>query len=294
VAERLDARGGLRAAEDLVLVLRRSSGNFVGDVEELRAALVEVCKPLDAAGAAQVVEALIAAVRDPKTSVLVRALFADALAALAGRLTPAQAASLESGLVDSLVADLADANSRKFRGLLGRALAAASGRPGATGAARAAEALTAAIRDPQTPPEALKPLAAALAAVIGQLPPKEGSSHANQAVDLLDSLWRARTAPMDRVYLAVALAVVWPSLGPADAPARAKKAAADLEDAFRDSIAPPTRIYGLGMALAAVYNHLDPAERSRRANAVVDSLVAARRKPRNDFLTTSQFNFFND
>jgi hypothetical protein len=297
VAERLDAAGGLRAAEELVLLLRRSedldvmlprTGIVETEIEKLRGALVEVCKPLDAAGAAQVAEAMVAAVRDPKTSVLVRVLLADGLASLAGRLTPAQAASLESGLVDSLRADLADAKSRQFRGLLGRALAAACGRPGATGAARAAEALTAAIRDPQTPTEALKPLAAALAVVIGHLPPREASTHAKEAVDVLDSLWRARTASMDRAYLAVAVAAVWPSLGPADAAARAKQAVADLEDAFRDSMAAPTKIYRLGMALAAVYNHLDPAERSVHVNAAVDTLVAARRRPRNDSLTTLQ------
>jgi hypothetical protein len=285
VAERLDVSGGLRAAEGLVLVLRRSSGNLVMGVDELRAALVAVCKPLDAAVAAQVAGTLVAAVRDPKTKALVRTLFADALAALSGRLALDQAASLESGLVDSLVADLADAKSRQFRGLQGRALAAACGRPGA---ARATEALTAALLDPQTPAEALKPLAAALAVVIGQLPPREATSYAKEAVDLLDSLWRTKTSSMDRAHLAVALAALWPSLDPADAAARAKRAAADLEDAFRDSIAAPTKIYRLGMALPEVYNHLDPAERSRRANAVVDTLVAARRRPRNDSLTTLQ------
>src|SRR5262249_40266957 len=65
VAERLDAPEGLRAAEDLVLVLRRSSGTIVVDIEELRAALVAVCRRPDAAGAARVAEAIVAAVRDP-------------------------------------------------------------------------------------------------------------------------------------------------------------------------------------------------------------------------------------
>jgi hypothetical protein len=293
VAERLDASGGLRAAEELVLVLRRSKDPVVvlssmaysEGTERLRRALVGVCKPLDAAGAAQVAEAMDAAVRDPETSLSARVLFAGGLAALAGRLTPAQAASLESGLVDSLCADLANAKSRQFRGVLGPALAAAGGRPGATGAARAAEALTAALRDPQTPAEALKPVAAALAVVIGQLPPKEATFRAKLAVDELDSLWRARTGSMDRAQLAVALAAVWPSLGPADAATRAKGAAAELEDAFRDSVA-STKVFGLGMGLAALYNFLDPAERSRRANAVLNTLVAALRSPRNDSWTT--------
>jgi hypothetical protein len=288
VAEHLDAPGGRRAAEDLVLVLRRSSGNIVVDIEELRAALVAVCRRLDAAGAARVTEAMVAAVRDPKTAVLVRTLFADALAVLAGRLTQDQAASLERALVDAFREDLAAAKSRQFSGFLGQALATAGGRRGATGAARAAEALTAAIRDPQTPLTTLEPLAAALAVVSGQLPPKEASSHVNQAVDALDSLWVARREPSDRASLAEALAAVWTGLGPTAAAARAKRAAADLEAALRDSKTAPDKIGGLAIALSAVYNHLDPAERSGRANALADTLVAALRKPKYDPWATSR------
>jgi hypothetical protein len=287
VAERLDAAGGLRAAEGLVLVLRKS-GNILVFREQLRAALVAVCRRLDAAGAARVAKAMVAAARDPKTSALVRTVFADALAALAGRLTPDQAASLESALVDSLRADLADAKSRQFRGFLGQALAAACGRPGATAAARATEALAAAIRDPQTPLTTLKPLAAALAVVSSQLPSKEASSHANKAVDVLDSLWVAKTAPLDRASLAEALAAVWTRLGRTVVAARARRAAAHLEGALRDSKAAPNKIGGLARALSAVFNHLDPAERSARANAVAYTLVAALRKPKNDPWTISQ------
>jgi hypothetical protein len=281
VAERLDAPGGLQAAEDLVLVLRKAD-NISMAKEALRAALVAVCRPLDAAGAARVAEAVIAAVRDPKTSALVRTLFADALAALAGRLTPDQAASLESALVDSFVADLADATFQDFRGALGQALATACGRPGATGAARAAEALAAAIRDPQTPLTTLKPLAAALAVVSGQLPTREASSLATEVVDVLDSLWGAKTAPPDRASVAEALAAVWTRLSPTDASARARRAAGDLEDAPGESKAAPLTIADHGRALAAVYDHLGPAERSARANAVADTLVAALRRPKND------------
>jgi hypothetical protein len=287
VAERLDAPGGLRAAEGLVLVLRRA-GNILVFVDRLRAALVAVCRRLDATGAGRVAEAMAAAVRDPKTSLLVRALCADALAALAGRLTPAQAASLESALVDALLAGLADAKSLGFRGHVGQALAMACGRPGATGAARAAKGLAAAIRDPQTPLATLKPLAAALAAVSGQLPPKDASSHANQTIDVLDSRWGPKKTPPDRAILAEALAAVWTRLGPTAAAARAKRAAADLEAALRDSKTAPNQIGGLAIALSAVYNHLDPAARSARASAVANALVAALRRPKNDPWTTSQ------
>jgi hypothetical protein len=288
VAERLDAPGGLRAAEGLVLVLRRSSGNFVVDIEELRAALVAVCRRLDADGAARMAEAVVAAARDPKTPALARALFADALAALAGRLAPDQAASLENVLVDALLTDLADAKLLNSRGVLGQALAAASGRPGATGAVRAAEALVAAIRDPKTLPVTLKPLAAALAAVVGQLPPEEASSHVKQAVDALDSLWAAKAASADRAPVAEALAAVWTRLDPADAAARAKRAAADLEGALQDPKAAPNQVYGPAIALSAVDDHLDPTERDARASAAADALVAALRKPKTNWFTVFQ------
>jgi hypothetical protein len=271
----------MEATENLVLVLRKA-GNITMAKEELRAALVAVCRRLDAAGAARVAEGMAAATRDPKTSVPVRTLFADAHAVLAGRLTPDQAASLESALVDSLLADLADAKSRDFRGLLGQALTKACGRPGATGAACAAAAVAAAIRDPQTPLTTLKPLAAALALVSGQLAPKEASSHAKQAVDVLDALWVAKAAPLDRASVAEALAAVWTRLDTADAAARAKRAAADLEDALRHSKDAPDELYRLAEALTAVYNHFGPDERSGRASAIADALVTALRKPRDD------------
>src|SRR5262249_56721185 len=102
--------GALRAAEELILVLRKS-GPIVLGTELLRTALAAVCRRLDAAGAARVSGAIVAAVRDPKTSAEVRTLFAAALVAIAGQLDPASAASLEGAFVDSLVADLADVNS---------------------------------------------------------------------------------------------------------------------------------------------------------------------------------------
>jgi hypothetical protein len=287
VAERLDAEGGLRVAEGLVLLLRKT-GDIATAMEGLRAALVSACRRLDADGAARVSETIVAAVRDPQTSVRVRTLFAHALVVLGGQLDPAKAASLEGALVDSLVANLADARSLEARGLLGQALASVCGRPGAKSAARAAEALAAAIRDPQTPLALLKPLAEALAAVGGQLTPVEASSHANQAVEVLDSLWVARTGPLDRAPLAEALAAVWTRLGPDEAGAHARRVAADLEDAFGAAKAAPNELYRLAEALAAVYGHLDPAERGPRANAVADALVAALRRPRNDLATVLQ------
>jgi tRNA A-37 threonylcarbamoyl transferase component Bud32 len=281
VVERLDAAGATEATRNLVLVLRKAA-NIEKAREELRAALVVVCKRLDAAGAARAAETLAAATRDPKTSVLVRTLFADALAVLASRLTPDQAVPLESALVDALLADLADAKSRDFRGLLGQALAKACERPGATGAARAAEGLVAVINDPQNTLIALEPLAAALVLVSGQLPSKEALAHANQAVDTLDSLWVARPGPLDRASVAAALAALWTRLDPTDAAARARRVAGGLEDALRDASDAPDELYRLAEALTAVYQHFGPAERSERANAAADALVTALRKPRDD------------
>jgi hypothetical protein len=284
-AERLDAPGSLRAAEELVLVLRKAGPTEVG-TPQLRTALAAVCRHLDAAGAARVSGAIVAAVRDPKTSPGVRTLFAAALAVVAGQLDPGSAASLEGAFVDSLVADLADANSPALRRILqAQALATVCGRPGAKSAARAAEALTAAIRDPRTSFGLHRPLAEALAAVGGQLTPTEAHSHANQAVAVLGSFWVARTGPLDRVTLAEPLAAVWTRLEPTEAAAHARRAAADLEEAIRDAKTAPSALHPLAEALAAVYAHLGPAERVTRANAVAEALIAALRRPGNGVLT---------
>jgi hypothetical protein len=251
----------------------------------LRTALVSLCRRLDAAGAGRVTDALVAAARDPKTSTEVRTLFADALVALGGQLGPAQAAALESALVDSLLANPADARSLLVTPLLARALASVGGRPGAKSTARVAEALSAAIRDPQTQLELLKPLAAALAAVSGQLPPEEAASHAHRVVDALDSRWAARTKRLERASLAEAMAAVWPRLSPDEAAAHARRVSADLEEALPDakpSAAEPAR---LAEALTEVWKYLDPAERVARANTAADTLIAAIRRPRNDLLT---------
>jgi hypothetical protein len=256
-------------------------------MQPLRAALVSVCRRPDAAGAARLSAAIVAAVRDPQTSVRARALLADALVVVVGRLDPAGAASLEDALVDSLIADLADAKLLSARGLLGQALASVCGRPGARTAALAAEALTSAIRDPRTPSSELKPLAEALAAVSGQLPPTEASSHVNQTIDVLGSLWVARTGPLERAYLAEALAALWTRRDPRDTAAHARRVAAQLEAAFRDAKDHRER-YRLAEALAAVYGPLDPAERAARGNAVADVLVAALRRHRNEVGTITQ------
>ncbi|HME90496.1 MAG TPA: hypothetical protein VKE49_03680, partial [Myxococcaceae bacterium] len=283
VVERLDPPGCLRAAEGLVLVLRKS-GNIFVTIEQLRTALVSLCRRLDAAGAARVTDAMVAAVRDPETSVDVRTLFADALVALS-QLDPAQAAALESALVDSLIGNLADARSLLVVPRLARALGSVCGRPGAKRTARAAEALSAAIRDPKTPLELLKPLAAALAVVNGQLPSGEAAAHARQVVDVLGSLWVARTKPLERASLAEAMAALWPRLTPTEAAAHARRVSAELEEAFRDPKASPIEVARLMEALTEVWTYLDPAERVVRANSAGDTLIAAIRRPRNDAVT---------
>jgi hypothetical protein len=283
VAERLDARERLRTAEGLVFVLRKAdNGSLLVAREPLRAALVSVCRCPNVAGAARVSKAIVAAARDPQTSVVARVLLADALVVVVGRLDPAGAGSLEDALVDSLVADLAVAKSWSDGLLLGQALSSVCGRPGARRASRAAEALAAAIRNPQTQIGLLKPLAEALAAVSGQLPPTEASSYVNQGVDVLGSLWVARTGPLDRAYLAEALAALWARLEPRDAAAHAGRVAAQLEAAFRDAKDDWHELSRLAEALAAVYGPLDPGQRAARGNAVADALVAALRRPRND------------
>src|SRR5262249_8764145 len=60
VAEQLDAPGAQRAAEDLVVLLRNSK-YIASALKDLKAALVALCKRLDASGAADVAKAIMAA-----------------------------------------------------------------------------------------------------------------------------------------------------------------------------------------------------------------------------------------
>jgi hypothetical protein len=283
VAEHLDAEGSLRTAEQLVLVLRHSKENSTVP-ELLKPLLVSVCRRLDAAGTARVSEAMVAAVRDPRTSIRVHALFAHVFVVLCGRLDPARATSLEDALVGALVADLADAKYSPARYLLGRALASVWERPGASRAPSGAEALVAALRDPQTPLGSLKPLAEALAAAGRKLAPAEAALHANQAVAILGSLWVAKKAPGERAAIARALAAVWTFLGPDEAGAHATRTADKLQNAFKNTDVTKEH-HSLALALAEVCGHLAPAERVKRTNAVADALIAALRKPGTDVLT---------
>jgi hypothetical protein len=286
VAGRLDAPEALRAAETLVGAMRQS-GPPVGGADHLRAALVSVCRRLDADGLASTAEALAAAVRDPETPGPALAPLADALAVVLNRLEPARAESVERASADALIARLADPKAPSAGGVVARALGSVCGRPGATGAARAAKALTTVIRDPQTPLEALGPLASALAVVCGQLDPREASCRAEQAVDVLDSLWATRTGPPERFYLAQALAAVWVLLDPTEAAARANRVAIDLAPALRDSTTSSSELHRLAGALSVVCGHLGPAERIAHANSAVDALSATLRARKNDMVTTA-------
>jgi hypothetical protein len=281
VAGHLDGEANCRTAEQLVLVLRNtkvvSSATY-----SLKSSLVSMCRRLDAAGTARVSDAILAAVRGPQTSIHGRTVFVDAFVVLCSQLDPARVASLEDALVDLLLADLADAKSSLRRDHLGPALASVCGRPGARSAARATEALVAALGDPQTPPVCLKPLAEALAAVGGRLAPAESASHADRAVGVLGSVWVAKKAPGERAAVARALAAVWTLLDPGEAVAHARRTADELENAVRETDVATGEHYNLAKALAAVYAHLDDAERARRTNAVADVLIAALRAPSTD------------
>jgi hypothetical protein len=286
VAGHLDVPRSLRASEDLIRVLRKAKTTRLKltPPEQLRIALVSVCRRLDAAGAARVAEAVAAAARDPDTSVEARDVFVDVLVTLGDRLDPALGDSLERALVDSFLGDLADVKSLRLSPWRapGRSLAAASGRPGAKSAARAADALSETICNPQTPIEVLEPLVTALVVVGRQLPPEDASSGANRAVAALDTLWRVRTKPLERIALAEALAAACTGLGPTEAGARAKRVATDLEGLVRDPKLAPFEHSRLQQALVVVCGHLDPAEKAARANTLLAAhaniLLAALRK----------------
>jgi hypothetical protein len=284
VAERLDAPGSLRAAEALIPVLKKAGKSVI--VEPLSQALVGVCRRLDAEGSGRVAEAIALAVQDPKTPVLARALLAHGFAVVAGKLEPDQAAALESAIARVLVADLEETKPFFARTQLLPALASVCGRPGTKSASRAAEVLTAAIRDPQTPLTLLKSFSAALAAVSGQLPPEQASSHARQAAEALGSLWIAKTKHSERAFLAQVTVEVCTHLSPQEAAAHAKRMAVDLGNALQDPKAEPSELALLAHGLTAVCSLLDPAEEQARINSALDILVAKFRKPKNSLLAS--------
>jgi hypothetical protein len=290
VTERLDARGNLRAAEELIRVLRKADDRLVPP-EELKMVLLSVSRRLDAAGTGRVAEAVIAAVGDPETSVEGRTAFAGFLVAVGDRLDPARAEFLERALVDSLLADLANVKpSRLPSGIrLCQSLSAVCRRPGTQSAVRATGALTEIICNPQTPIEMLEPLVTALVQVGGQMPREEATARVNRAIAVLDTLWRTRTKPLERVVVARALTAAWKGLGTTEASDRARRVVADLEDLTGDPKLVPFEHSRLPLALAAAYEHLEPAEKAARANrhlaAHAKTLLAALRNSKLDFAT---------
>jgi hypothetical protein len=297
VAERLDAPGNLRAAEELIRVLRKSESKVL-PIEQLKLASVTMCRRLDSAGAARVADAVVVAVRDPKISAEARTIFASVLVAVGDQLDPVRADSLERALVDSLPTDLADVKSLFSRGNVGQsvaAVAAVCGRADARSAARVADALTETIRNPQTPIELLPPLVTALGVASGRLPPGEASSRANRAIAVLASLQSTRTKPLDRIVLAEALAAAWTGLGPTEASAHARTTVADLEDLLRDPKLTPFEQSRLAQALVVVYGHLGPAERAAHSNAILashaDTILAALRNPKNNLDPAARVQF---
>src|SRR5262249_1628016 len=156
-------------------------------------------------------------------------------AVVSGKLEPDKAAPLERAIVDVLLVDLAGVKSILARKHIGQALASVCGRPGTKSATRAAEALTAALRDPQTSLVFLKPFAVALAVVSGQLPPAQATFHARKAAEVFGSLWIANMKHFDRASLALAMVEVWTHLSPLERAAHAKRMAVDLGDALQDA-----------------------------------------------------------
>jgi hypothetical protein len=292
VADHLDVPRSLRASEDLIRVLRKANRMLkLTPPEQMRIALVSVCRRLDAAGVARVAEAVAAAARDPETSVEARNIFADLSVTLGDRLDPARGDALERALVDTFLADLADVKSLRVHPWRapGQSLAAVCGRPGAKSAARAADALTEAICNQQTPIEVLYPLVTALVVVGRQLPPEEAASRANRAVAALDTLWRTRTKRLEHIALAEALGAAWASVDPTEAGARARSVLADLEGLVRDPKLETFEHNRLQQALVVVCGHLDPTEKAGRANALfaaqANILLAVLRESENNAAT---------
>src|SRR5262249_1155919 len=148
---------------------------------------------------------------------------------------PDKSAVLENAIARVLAQNLADAKPMLTRVELGRALGSVGGRPGTKCATRAAEALAAAIVDPQTVMELLPSFASALAIVNGQLPAKEASSHARKAADALEARWITKKNNHERATIALAMAEVGRHLSRLEKQKNARRLADDLEDAFQDA-----------------------------------------------------------
>jgi hypothetical protein len=169
------------------------------------------------------------------------------------------------------------------------------GRASAKNAARVADALAEAIQKQQTPIEMLPSLAKALVEACGRLTPEEATTRANRAIAALASLWGTRTKLPDRTVLAEALAAAWTRISPTEAGAHARRVVADLEYHLRDPKLTPVEISRLAQALVVVYEHLDPAARGARANALfaahANTFLSALRNTKNTLhpLTVCEF-----
>jgi hypothetical protein len=270
VADRLDARRTLRVIEELIRA-HQEKDSFKMPPEPLRTAFVRFYQGLDAAAAARVAEAIVTSIHNSKTSVEGRMAFASVLVAIGDRLDPAQADALERALVDSLVADLAPVEQPSFafrHSLAAQSLAAVYGRAGVKSATRVADALLKTMREPQISIETIIPLVKAHVVVGRQLPAEEASARANQAIAVLDNLWRTRTQPLERMVLAEALAAALAGVSPTESAAHARRVVADLEDLQRDPKFMPVHLIPLGRALVAVCQHLGPAERAHRTTVL--------------------------
>ena len=286
VVELLDAPSNLRATEELVRALRKSE-SLILNSEPLRIALVAVCRRLDAAGAARMSDAVIAAVRDPKTSVGVRTILAHVLAALDRQLAPAQTDSLESAIVDSLLAGLADAKSLYFGAQLGRALESVCERPGAKAHPRRRRPDRG---DPQPTNSDRVTQAAGGGTCGGQrasapegshFPCEPGRCRTRRPLELQDE------APRPFVPRRGA-ALLWARLTPAESAAHAKRATADIAHGFRDPKATPDELRELVYALIAVCRHLGPTERDAPTNTAVDAFLHALQKNKHELLIVNR------
>jgi tRNA A-37 threonylcarbamoyl transferase component Bud32 len=277
VADRLDAPRTLRVAEELIRLLQIADSSKMLP-EPIRIAFVSFYRNIDAAVATRVTESIIAAVRNSETSVEGRTAFAGVFVAIGDRLDPAQADALQRALVDSLVADLGPVKQRSLafhRRLAAQALAEVCGRADAKSAARVADALSATIRDPQVARETILPIVEALVVVGKQLPPEEASDRAKQAIVALDTLWRTRTQPLDRIVTSFALAAAMAGVDQADAAAHARRVLSDLEDLQRSPQFIPAHLLHLERPLVELCGYLSPAERASHGNTLLSAHASA-------------------
>jgi len=219
---------------------------------------------------------------------------ANALAALAARMEPKEAASVSSRGAQVLAKTLEDPKTRAYRlsyrlSDFGDALAALAARmepkEAASVSSRGAQVLAKTLEDPKTQAYRLSQLGDALAALAARMEPKE-------AAGVADGLAKALEDPKteaDRLSdLGDALARLAARIEPKEAASVASRGAQVLAKPLEDAKTEAARLSDLGNALAALAARMEPKEAAGVSSRGAQVLVKALEDPNTEADRLSQ------